>query len=136
MKKKIIKIGLILLALLLLHQLYWYVGQSGNLVLFVSNKSDIELAEIEVTLDGKRIVEDSFSTGIYNYKNYSFNVSPWKHDIEVVCNHLGIKEKFSFYNFFVTRVLIDLTENDVENTESSQLFYIRSEYVYGKLILE
>ena len=133
MKKRILKILVVFLIIVILQQLYWAIGLSGNLSIFVSNKSSQELAKIEVSLDGENIVEEDFNNTFF-YKRYSFGVTPWKHEITVYSNDRKVKKSVSFHNVFVTRVIIEMIDNP-GTYEDEVDFDIYTEYVWKKLSL-
>ncbi len=133
--KKALKYLSIVLFAILFHQLYWYFGQGGNLIVFVSNHTEESLVDISLYVDGEKKINDKLEKGyLTSLKVFPFKLYPGKHHMKIIAKNGLIEKEFTFYSWLVRRVVIEYIEDD-KNPEKPT-FHISSEYVYRNFVLE
>lgn len=136
MKKKIIKSVLIVLALVLIHQIYWYINLGGNLDIYLNNSSPKASVNISLFLDGEKIIEDDFDNNYLLYKNFTDKVSLGKHHLVAKTKDGKIKNEFYFNSLFVKRIKVELRNEDSDEIDEEPSFHFYPEIVFGKFIIE
>ncbi len=114
------KIVVMAIAVLLLfytgQQILWYNRFNSNLIIYVSNQSSQEIADIDITLDGEKIVSDDLSNEFFHdYKIYPKQISFGKHTLEVSANKSSVSKKLSFIIVPVRWIIVELVD-DQENS--------------------
>jgi len=113
--KKIKKIALIIFCLLIIiiigFEVFHYVKNGGNVILYVSNQSSLaDTVDIKVLIDGKEVIHDTFlAENFHNYKEYPLKLSPIiLHEIEVYSEKVQAKMVTQTRFYFVNWILLDL----------------------------
>ncbi len=123
--KKIILITFYLLIVFIIgFEVFHYVKNGGNVILYVSNQSQqSDTVDIKVLVDGKEVVNDIFIAGnLHNYKEYPLKLSPIiLHEIEVYSEKVHTKMVMQTRFYFVNWILLDLwnEEPDLQSNFSS-----------------
>jgi len=103
-KKKIILIGLfIIFSLFTVWQGYGIIIHKGNLSFTICNESGIDLPNIEIYIDGKKVVDDQLRS-IYSF--YSMSIIPKNHEAIIKING-DVSQKVKFNTFLFTNIYVD-----------------------------
>jgi len=114
MKKKIFIIAILVIATFLIgQQVFRYIKYKGNLIVCISNQSKLDSVNIELYLDGKKIIADFFTNDTFhNYRIYPIKSSFGKHNLLVKSNEQASKET-TLTALFIKWVVVDFFEDDV-----------------------
>lgn len=91
--------------ILFFFQFYWIISNDGNLIIFVSNES-MENVEIEVYLDGKKIIEDYFIPSAHDYAKYNIKTNLTNHTLTLKTNN-GCIENHKINSLLATWITIN-----------------------------
>lgn len=118
--------------------MYWFIGIGGNLEIFICNISAKESTDIELYLDGKKIMEENFNDNPYlSCKSLSLKVFPGKHKLIAKTSDGSIQKEFSFISSLVTRIRIELTSEYPNLKDSNNFdFVFLPEWIIKKNIIE
>jgi len=135
MKRLIIRIVVILLLIVTIHQVYWYNKLDGNLVIYMSNVSEKDsIIDLNLYLDGEKVATENINNEFLSIKVFPFKVFPGKHQLLITANNNAIKEEYNFYSLLVTRIIIEY--NGKSRDQSDLDFIIGSEWVLGNFIIQ
>lgn len=109
--KKIKKISLIVFSVILvgfiLQQFYYRFKYEGNLVFYISNESLIDSAQLEIFIDGTKVLDDKVTNQITHLsKRYSVKTALDNHTIIIKING-DVAEEIKLNTFLVTFVNVD-----------------------------
>ena len=118
--KKIIKILLLLVLLLLLLEIFLYYKNKGNIILYISNESNIENANLEIYVDNIQIKKDTLTNGFHIYDKYPIKLDIGHHEIMIRINNN--EEIIKTNIFLVTWIIIDFYEDDLLSDPNEKKF--------------
>ena len=108
----IILIGIIIL-LLVGWQVFQYNKYGGNLIVNISNQSEIDTVKIEIFQKDKKLISDVFTNDVFhNYKEFTFKKGLGNHTLTVSADKYQVKKVVNVNTLLVTWLVIDFYEND------------------------
>jgi hypothetical protein len=136
MKKKIFIIAILVIATFLIgQQVFRYIKYKGNLIVCISNQSKLDSVNIELYLDGKKIMADFFTNDTFhNYKIYPVRSSLGKHTLLVKSKELASKE-IALTSLFMKWVVVDFFENDDKTGDNDKYTFLITTQS-GPLVIE
>lgn len=126
--RKLKRIFLIIFSVLLvcgiLQQLYYRVKYEGNLVFYITNESPADPAQLEIFIDGIRVVDDKIRSVFQLVKQYSVKTTLGNHVITVKIDGEFIEE-IKLNTFLVTFVSVEYYGDILDSTDKyRKYFYI------------
>ena len=115
--KKIKRMFLIVFSVILMcgifQQLYYRIEYEGNLVFYIANESLADPAQLEIFVDGIKIIDDKINSVFHLDKQYSAKTTLGNHVITIKMNG-ELTEEIKLNTFLVTLDWISLV--NIENT--------------------
>lgn len=105
-KRIFLIVFLVILACGIFQQLYYRIKYEGNLVFYIANESLIDPAQLEIFIDGIKIVDDKIVNGFHWYKQYSAETTLGSHIIVVKING-ELAEEVKLNTFLVTFMTVE-----------------------------
>ena len=90
----------------ILQQLYYKVKYEGNLIFYIANESLVDPAQLEIFIDGIKIIDEEIENGFHWYKRYSAKTTSGNHKIAVRMNG-ELAEEVELNTFLVTFMTIE-----------------------------
>lgn len=108
-------------------QLYYRVKYEGNLVFYIANESLADPAQLEIFVDGIKIIDDKINSVFHLDKQYSAKTTLGDHVITVRMNG-ELTEEIRLNTFLVTFVAMEYYGNRQDIPDKyGKHFYIRVE---------
>jgi hypothetical protein len=113
LKKIIILIGVLILVFLIGQQLFWYAKHEGNVIVYISNQSELDTVNIELYLDGNKIESGFFTNAsFHDYKKYPLKINFGTHTLLLKAKETSTSKEISFTAFLMKWVIVDFSEVD------------------------
>ncbi len=113
--KKILILSLIITMLVIGWQVYLFNKHDGNLIINISNQSEIDTIKIEVYQNDEKLVSDIFTNDVFhNYKKFTFKKGLGNHTLLISVNKYQAKKKVKINTLLVSWLIIDFYEDDTE----------------------
>lgn len=119
----ILFIGIILL--LIGWQVFQYNKHGGNLIINISNQSEIDTVKIEIFQHDKKLISDVFTNDTFhNYKEFTFKKGLGRHTLLISADEYHVKKEVKVNTLLVTWLVIDFYEDD-DKTEGYTLYTVK-----------
>lgn len=124
--KKIFIIAILLVATFLIgQQVFRYIKYKGNLIISISNQSRLDSVNIELYLDGEKLITDFFTNDTFhNYKVFPIKTSVGRHHIIIKEKKMGFTKEFNLTFIFMKWVVVDFFENDDISVDKSKYTFL------------
>ncbi len=94
----------------------------GNLIINVSNQSDIDTAYIDLYIDGKKVISDRYTnTMFHGYKQSVLKVKRGRHSLKLIECSKNISKEIQFARLFIKWITIDYIDNHISDFDTKQL---------------
>lgn len=118
MKKnyKIAGLFILLLVIVATYEVFHYIKNDGNVILYVSNQSAHgDTIDIKIKIDGVKVVDELFIAGdIHDFRKQKLKLSPIVlHEIEIYSEKTRAKMVVYTRFFFVNWVVVDLWDDEI-----------------------
>lgn len=113
MKRKTFLIAIPIIVIFLIgQQVSRYYKYDGNLIVCISNQSKLDSLNIELYIDGEKIISDTFTNSTFhNYKINPVKLSIGKHILLVKSKGFASQE-ITLTSLFIRWLIVDFFEND------------------------
>ena len=108
-KKKVIIIISIVCSLLVIWQAFSIYVHKGNLSFTICNMSDLDSPDVEIYIDGKKVLSDKLG-GWHSYGFYSMSLSPKNH-VAVTKINGDVSQKIKFNTILYTNIYVSYQKN-------------------------
>lgn len=118
----ILFIGIILL--LIGWQVFQYNKHGGNLIIFLSNQSEIDSVKIEVFQNDEKLISDVLTNDVFhNYKEFTFKKGLSNHTLTLCADKYHVKKVVKVNTLLVTWLVIEFYE-DIDSPEGYTLYAV------------
>jgi len=125
-KKIIIIIVIILIFSFPIYQLFIFAKTGGNLILYISNQSEVDTVGIELFLNNEKEIDDYYTNyQFHNYKRYVFKTTPGNQAIAIKTKVGNTKLFFDVNTWLIKWVAIDYSEIINKKGEKEYFFVVR-----------
>ena len=114
MKKYLWITVIVIISFLIIRQFIWYNKYDGNLLIYISNMSEMGTTSIEVFIDGNTVINDVLTNeNFHGYKSYPFKESFGKHSLLIKNTETATIQEIEFRLFFMEWLIIDFVHDDL-----------------------
>ena len=102
-------------------QVYWLIKESGNVIVYVTNSSNQDEVEIEVSIDGKSSNVETYTNQYLWYTKFSKFETFGNHTIEVKVKEKDISQTKEFFVLGAKWINVEFFSQDVDDSCGLQI---------------
>ena len=121
-KRRFVYILIGILGIIILSQLYFFIQNKGNLIIYIQNESKAkDSIHLEVSVDNQVVINESFEGNKVFPRIFSFRIKPGYHQIEIDNDEFGISVSETFTLIPIKWIVIGLFDEDIDESGKQEI---------------